>query len=227
MLDEFDEESFVNKGLYEDGELTERYYTLVKNYKVLLDNYLLNKLGLSEVDYKIINSGLSFVPIDIDDMDFYQKFSSMGLKYLYLRNNIYINKLSLDDMEKIENLSVNQMQKPSSKLMTLIEDTFKDVIDAKPYDADQNVDYMKCYGLDSDEYWVKSNELVIGVRYDEFADNGLGEGDDWFDNYNKQLEFLGKLMLDLEKSCSEVLNMKVNLLYYDEASVMRSMGNSK
>ena len=29
---EFDEESFVNKGLYEDGELTERYYTLVKNY---------------------------------------------------------------------------------------------------------------------------------------------------------------------------------------------------
>ena len=43
MLDEFDYDVFVGKGLYENDELTDRYYILVKNYKILLDKYLMNK----------------------------------------------------------------------------------------------------------------------------------------------------------------------------------------
>lgn len=227
MLDEFDYDTFVGKGLYENDDFTERYYTVVKNYKVLLDKYLLNKLPLKEMDDRIVNSGLSFVPIESEKMDFYQKFSTMKLKYIYLRNFLYVHKLSNEDIDTIVNLSVNQLRKPSAKLMELIGSTYTDVIDAKPFGEDISVNYKKCYGIDDNDYWINSDELVIGVRYDEFADNGLGEGDEWVDNYNKQLDLLGELMIGMNKTCSDILGINVNFLYYDDATVMRTMGRSK
>lgn len=227
MLDEFDYDVFVSKGLFEEDDLTERYYTLLKNYKVLFEKYLLSKLPLKDMDDKIVNSDLKFVPIGNDKMDFYQKFSTMKLKYIYLRNNLYVYKLSLNEIDTIVNLSANQLAKPSAKLMELIDDTYKMVIDARPLGEDIDVGYKKCYGIDSSDYWLNSDELVIGVRYDEFADNGLGEGNEWVDNYNKQLEFLGELMIDMDKSCTDKLGMKVNFLYYDDATVMKTMGREK
>lgn len=224
MLDEFDYDVFASKGLYENDDLTEKYYTVVKNYKVLLENYLMSKLPLKEMDDMIVNSGLAFVSLETDEMDFYQKFSSMKLKYVYLRNNLYVHKLSDEDINTLVGLTAKQMEKPNAELIELIERTYKDVIDAKPLGEDVAVNYKKCYGIDSSDYWLNSDELVFGVRYDEFAENGLGDGDEWMDNYNNQLEFLGKLMLDMDKNCSEILGVKVNFLYYDDASVTRSMG---
>lgn len=227
MLDEFDYDVFTDKGLYENDVLTDRYYTLLKNYKVLFEKYLMVKIPLKDMDNKIINSGLSFVSVVDDKMDFYQKFSSMGLKYIYLRNNLYVYKLSLNDIDKVVNLSKEELENPSGELMSFIEETYKDVIDARPLDEDVSIDYRKCYGIDSDDYWIKSDELVIGVRYDEFADNGLGEDDKWMDNYNNQLEFLGNLMVEMEKTCSDVLGLKVNFLYFDDTSIRKTMGKTK
>lgn len=227
MLDEFDYDVFTSKGLYENDELTDRYYTLVKNYKILLDKYLMNKLPLKDMDNEIINSGLSFIPVEKEKMDFYQKFSAMKLKYLYLRNNLYVYKLSNGEIDTLVNLSNNQLAKPSAKLMELIEDTYRMVIDAKPYGDDVSDVYMKCYGIDDNDYWLKSDELVIGLRYDEFADNGLGDGDEWVDNYNKQLEFLGNLMNNIENKCSDILGFKVNILYYDDVIIENTMGRNK
>ena len=227
MLDEFDYDVFTSKGLYENDELTDRYYTLVKNYKILLDKYLMNKLPLKDMDDEIINSGLSFIPVEKEKMDFYQKFSAMKLKYLYLRNNLYVYKLSNGEIDTLVSLSNNQLAKPSAKLMELIEDTYRMVIDAKPYGDDVSDVYMKCYGIDDNDYWLKSDELVIGLRYDEFADNGLGDGDEWVDNYNKQLEFLGNLMNNIEKKCSDILGFKVNILYYDDVIIENTMGRNR
>lgn len=227
MLDEFDYDVFTSKGLYENDELTDRYYTLVKNYKILLDKYLMNKLPLKDMDNEIINSGLFFIPVGKEKMDFYQKFSAMKLKYLYLRNNLYVYKLSNGEIDTLVNLSNNQLAKPSAKLMGLIEDTYRMVIDAKPYGDDVSDVYMKCYGIDDNDYWLKSDELVIGLRYDEFADNGLGDGDEWVDNYNKQLEFLGNLMNNIENKCSDILGFKVNILYYDDVIIENTMGRNR
>ena len=187
----------------------------------------MNKLPLKDMDDEIINSGLSFIPVEKEKMDFYQKFSAMKLKYLYLRNNLYVYKLSNGEIDTLVSLSNNQLAKPSAKLMELIEDTYRMVIDAKPYGDDVSDVYMKCYGIDDNDYWLKSDELVIGLRYDEFADNGLGDGDEWVDNYNKQLEFLGNLMNNIEKKCSDILGFKVNILYYDDVIIENTMGRNR
>ena len=38
------------EGLYEDGELTERFYTLYKNYQLFLEKFLLRELPFAEYD---------------------------------------------------------------------------------------------------------------------------------------------------------------------------------
>lgn len=219
MLDEFNYDIFVSKGLYDD-DLTERYYIAIKNYKILLDKYLMDKLSLKKFDDKIVNSDLFFVPIQNENMDFYQSFSSIGLKYIYLRNNLYIDKLSNDDIDIIVNLSKEQLNNPDIELIGLIEKTYKDVLDGRPQEENIAINYKKYYGGD---YWFNSDEIVFGIRYDEFTDNGLGDGLEWINNYDKQLEFLGKLMFEMNEICSQILGMKVNFLYYDDAIVARSM----
>ena len=227
IIDEFDYDNFTSKGLFENNDFTERYYTLVKNYKILLDKCLMNKLPLKDIDNEIINSGLSFIPVEKDNMDFFQMFSTMNLKYLYLRNNLYVYKLSNEQIDLLVNLTSNQLFKPSAMLMQLIEDTYRMVIDSRPYGDDISDVYMKCYGIDNNDYWIQSGELVFGVRYDEFADNGLGDGDEWFDNYNKQLDFLGCLMKKMEECCNYLLGLKVNFLYYNDVVVENTMGREK
>ena len=45
-----DGELLINNGLANKEDLTSRYYTLYKNYKVLLDRYLNDKLNLKAYD---------------------------------------------------------------------------------------------------------------------------------------------------------------------------------
>ena len=83
----------TSKGLYENNNLNSKYYQLYKNYKILLDKYLVNKLELDVYDQSIDDTGLKFMPVKKEDMDYYQYISTMNLKYIYLRNNLYVEKL--------------------------------------------------------------------------------------------------------------------------------------
>ena len=54
----------ISKGLYENDTFNNRYYVLYRNYKVLLDRYLANKLTLDSFDKSIDDSGLKFIPVN-------------------------------------------------------------------------------------------------------------------------------------------------------------------
>ena len=47
--------------------------------------------------------------------------------------------------------------------------------------------------------------------------------DKWLDNYYKQMQFLGNIILELQNKCSEILGIKVNFLYYDNVSIEKSI----
>lgn len=210
------------KGLYVNDDLSDKYYVLYRNYKILLEKYFLNKLPLKEYDDVISNSGLLFKTVDKDDMDMYQLLSTLNLKYIYLRNNLFVEKLSLDDIDKLIKLSDKDMSKPNDELFKLIDRTYKEIIDSKPMDEENS--YMTRYGPDNDRFWFDSSELVFGIRYDDFAANELGEEEEWQDNYFKQVNLLNKVMKELSLKCSEILGIKVNMIHYDEFNVINTMG---
>ena len=214
-------ELLESKGLYENNDFNDRFYLLYKNYKILFERYLLNKLPLGEYDERIDKSNLLFLPVNKDNMDIYQLMSTFNLKYIYLRNILNVDKLSIEDIEMIVNLKDEELSNPSKELYELIDRTYKNVLDAN---RDVNdVSHMICYGEDRDYFWHDSKELVFGIRQDEYSDNGLGENEEWLDNYYMQMQFLGNIILELQNKCSEILGIKVNFLYYDDVSIEKSM----
>ena len=122
-------ECFKEKFLYGENDFNDRFYTLYINYKILLEKYLLKKLSLKEMDDMISDSGLFFVAVKNDDMDMYQMMSTLNLNYIYLRNNLNVDKLSMTDIDVIVNLNDKDLSKPSNMLFDLIERTFKNVLD--------------------------------------------------------------------------------------------------
>lgn len=214
-------DEFINKGLYKDGNFTDKFYILYKNYKILLEKFLINKLPLVEYDNKIDNSGLLFYPVKRDDMDIYQLLSTMDLKYIYLRNVLNVDKLSDDDIELVVNLSDSELIMFDEKMIGLINRTYKDVLSSN---RDSNDDtYMVCYGTDRDYFWHDSRDLVFGIRHDEYADNGLGQNGEWLNNYYKQNKLIGDCIKELDSKSMEILGINVHFLKYDEVSVINSM----
>lgn len=223
-----DEGMIIKKGLLNGDTLDEnfynfndKFYTLYKNYYKLLNRFLVDKFSLKEYDDKIDNSPFKFIPVKDEDMDYYQYMSKdMGLKYFYLRNNIYVEKLDVSDIDVLVNLSQDEINNPSKEIMDIIDRTYKMVID---YTSGKEMAGKSLYGLDYPENWHDSSELVFGFRYDEFADNGLGDGEEWQDNYFKQTELINSVFEEITKNASQIFGKKVNFTRYNDYSVSESV----
>lgn len=153
-------------------------------------------------------------------MDYYQLTSTMNLKYIYLRNYLYVEKLSSDDIEKIINLSDSELQTPSDDLYNLVESTYKKVIDSK-FNTN-NIRLMKCYGIDRDKFWYDLKALVFGIRHDEFNMHGMND-DDWQENYFDQTDYLNDLMKRLKEELSEKIGIEVGAMLYNEFTVKKQI----
>ena len=206
----------VKSGLADKKGINEKYYTVYTNYKILLDRYLVNRLNLDVYDKSIDESGYKFIPIDSKGMDYYQYMSAMNLKYLYLRNNLYIEKLSKEVINRLLSLTTEELNKPSEELIGIVEATYKSVIDKSP---ESDGSYMARYGPDNDKFWYPSNELIIGLRYDMFADNGLGEDDEWKENNEKQLIFINALIDEVDDTGESILGIPVNVILYTDYTI--------
>ena len=95
-------ELLSQKGLGGGKQPNQRYFTLINKYKGFFELYLKETLPLELIDQNARESELGFKPIKEEDMDFYQRTSGMGLTYLYLRNNLYIEKLSASNLQLLE-----------------------------------------------------------------------------------------------------------------------------
>lgn len=216
---DFDMNVYMSKGFITNGELNDIYCTLYKNYKILLDKYLLMKLSLKNYDDKLSTSELEFKSIDFKQMDCYQQLSTMGLKYLYLRNDLYLEKLSMEDISYVLNLSSEQLMSFDDNLIKFIERTYMDVIDSR---KDKTIKQLNCYGPDRDIFWIDSTELVFGVRYDEMFEDDTRSDEEWEDIYFKRSEYLGNMLLEMSQNCSSIIDNKVNFIFYDEFAVKKN-----
>ena len=202
----------INKGLYKNNSYNDKYYRLYRNYRMLLDKYLVNKLSLDTYDNRIASSNLKFIPVKEEDMDFYEYISSMNLKYIYLRNKIYVEKLSPKDIDALLNISFKTLNNPTKEIFDIIENTYISVIDGN---SEEDITALSRYGPDNDYYWFPSNEIVIGIRCDDFAENGSTK-ETWQENESKQNDFLSSLMEELANNANKILKTKVNVIRYDD-----------
>ena len=103
------------KGLSKGDRLSRYYLCMQAVYRANLDAYLLEILDLGALDDELKNSGLGFVSKKPADKNLYERESTMGLEFIYLRNNLYIEYLEKDQLKLLE----TQLKEAASRAVGL------------------------------------------------------------------------------------------------------------
>lgn len=187
-------------------ESQESYLKLYSLYNNLLIQYLIKKYNLNLYDEMIQNSKRNFKKVDTKDMDIYQYTSSKYLNYLYIRNNIYIEKLSKEELLYLSNtkeiLDYNNEQ--------FIEKTYKKVIFENEYTM---------YGPDNSKYLKKPNTLIIGLRCKSIDLNN--DSSDELDNFLSQQQYLKLFIPELSRQLNDRNLDSIEVIEYNNSSVVK------
>lgn len=176
-------------------------------YRKFFIEYILNMTNLKSYDDKLENSSLKFLKTIKEKMDGYQFFSCDVLNYFYLRNNLYIDKLTEEEIKELKNRISLKDYIFDEQAKKLIGNSYKRVL---KYSNDEDI--IK-YSENYDDFLVAEGTLVIAMKYDEFGESEL-HGKMWLEEYFKKLEIINEIFKDLKKEIEEKLLIPVEILKY-------------
>ena len=191
----------------------QEYLNLYNVYNNLLIQFLMNEYSLINVDNEMSKRKNEFVEVEEEEKDMYQKSSTGYLKYLYLRNNIYIERLSEQERGFLYKVYLSGNFDLNNEKIEFIKNTYLKVILENPNSKNEYTNY----GPDNSRFLKPANAIIIGVRYDEYEH--LKDNDDALDNYGKSLFNLQILTNFLEYKIKKEKNIPFAVIKYDEHSV--------
>lgn len=202
----------------------EVYLELYSAYSYFFRKYMIDRLDLRKYDEKLTNSNLNYLKVKDENMDIYQDYSKDVLNYFYIRNNLYVERLTLEEKEYVYEKFVTGDNIMSDKMINFIENTYKKVV----FENISN-DGQLCninYGPDNPMYYAPNNSLIIGVRYDDFNLNGQTD-EEWDANRQKQFDYLFEVMDNLEYDSNNKVDIPVICIRYDEYSIKKKEINQQ
>lgn len=193
-----------------DDEMSE-YLALYNVYNNFLIQYIMKKFHLINVDMEMIKHKERFAEVPYDDQDLYQKSANGYLKYLYLRNNLYVERLTSEEKNYFLSLYNQGINELNDNIENNIEKTYLKVILENPNENDIFINY----GPDNMKFMAPTNSLVIGIRCNEFS--SLSSNDT--DLYLKTISDLQMTKRFLEASIKSKFNIPTTVIIYNEYSV--------
>ena len=188
-------------------------------YMNLFTKYLTTKTLIKKFDDYLNHSNLNFVKIEEENKDIYQKLSGNTLKYFYVRNNLYLDRLTTEEIMFLKNLIINNSMELDSKTEKFIESTYKKLMFE---DIDESSDILTNFGPENIQFFAPSNALIIGFRYDEFNYNGMSDKE-WDENYNKQILLLENIFKQLNENIKNNFNNNSYIIKYDDFSIKKKI----
>ena len=194
--------------------------------RYLLTEYLSEKLNLKSFDDRLTNSGLNYIKVDESAMDVYQHFSRNSLNYFYLRNNLYLERLTNEELAFLESRINSGSCILDDDTKRFIDGTFKKLI-FEDVQGNGAGNMMANFGNGSSDVALRfmaiNNSVVIGARFDDFNTNGLDDST-WNALYMRQRENMDIVTSEIEKIGSSKLNFPVKAIKYDDYSVQPIYG---
>ncbi len=215
MYREWTSEEFEQIELKEN-ERTKEFQLEYLTYRYFLTEYLLRKLLLKKFDEEVSNSGLEFLPIKENSMDIYQLFSSPILQFFYVRNDLYLSRMTEEERNFFKSRIRERNIVIDEEISAFIEKTYQKVIFKDVFHNGSSC--MAFYGPENLNFSAPNNSIVIGFRYDEFNMNGLSE-DDWQSRYDKQSYFSYSLLKRMNEELKDKLKVPVIVIKYSDFSI--------
>lgn len=185
--------------------ITDEYCICQAWYRFLVMAMLDEKIGLSRLDKRMEEA--AFIPVPEEKKDFYQKYESSTLNYLYLRSFVHIERLSADDRELLKIFSEEQNETTGYQIAEMIERTWKKVLVLDFEGKSQMVEEYK--SLDNSGLFEKDT-ILLGIscaaKYDEQG-NYVDK-----DAEKNRVNTIYSVASQLEKICSKILKAKIKVV---------------
>ncbi len=171
--------------------------------KLMIFEIIYNKLNLGNIENKFKNAKIQGKIIE--NPDNYPVIS----QYFFLLNDINFDNLSLDEKKKLE-FFFNSLKSGNDKIkQSLCE--FLELNLKKLLMMDDVVDFLY-YGIVSDEYMGKIDEIILAFHYIEFDEkNSLTD---------EQFALITEEINRLENETAPNKGLKIKVMKYNEAPVV-------
>ena len=173
------------------------YYDMVhKKYLEGVIELLSNIIDVDTINNSIDNCNLYFGESTLLN----QKIGTKKIKskYLFLLNELYVEKLSQDDLNILENEECQNQQ-----VINIVKRTIKDVI------TKNNVTHIT-YGTARPETIIPNGNLVIMFATGKNTKKIIG--DEYVNNMVQQKEFVDKLISEIETSIERETGIKCSII---------------
>ena len=198
-----------------DIRMQNYYYRAYSLYTDLFLKFLLNNTNLKECDEKLLNSDTDIRMVPDEEQDFYQWLSAGYLKYFYLRNNLHLYRLN-EEEQKFLTEKLGEDNTYDKEAEDFIRKTYKKVINSS------NLGSYVYYGPIHSAVRAPADSIVLGLRVLDCYDN-IDDDREWYDNYLKQREIIGKVTEDLQANVEEALCLKCDVIEFNEYSVKKKL----
>ena len=215
-----DMEEAEKKDLAANGAFNSSFYKCVSVYKTILDVILYKALDLKYYDDLFVNDPLNFLCNAPENYDVYQYISNMGMKFLYIRNNLFVERLSAEQISKLIYDYDKSTISPESE--EIVKQTYAETI---KYYADKPNSMNVNYGPFNPNFFAPNNSVVVGVNIDIFTNNGLSDAE-WKENFFKQLERMSEILSQIRNDLENKLDIPVTVIRYDINSIIKISENN-
>ena len=207
----YNHELCKEKGLTESTDhLSGRYLYMQAVYRANLDAYLLKTLDIGELDEELGNGGLGLVSLGPEEQNLYERESTMELRHICLRNNLYIEYLRKDQLCLLEDQLSKGKLVVTDEIQDMVKETYREVIRVRNpgnWEDDESFLYAEAQGLKPK---IPNSALVLEisgeVEYDA-SGNLLSDG-----QIKEKYEYLDRIKEEKEKEYSGLLGTKVYIL---------------
>ena len=172
----------------EESQIDESFVSGSVVYGYLFAHYFKEKTGLDSLDRRIAEYGIKECPLQ--EADYYQRYSSLGLKYFYIRAVPRVDRLSKEDMELIGAAAEEKSETSWYEAMSVVNTTFRDVMTVDPQSPDTVfhplVTWFKTYA-------VKGGEIPLALKtVPDYDENGNLVSEKAEEKRNKMLDSLSR-----------------------------------
>lgn len=164
-------------------------------YRVGFSAFLLEKLDLQTYDDELKSDEKKFISCDEEHKTDAQKIDELNLDYIYLRNEVHIDRLSEEQLALLEKQDPDDEY--ADEVMDLIEGTYVDVMGYKEIESEEDKNVKTYYDQQLHPVFVTFDTIVLKIAtMPEYDENG---------NYvNKEHEYekedaLTKYAADMEE----------------------------